>query len=247
MAARSDRHRFDAQEEIKSVILKRKLPPGAPIPTETELMEELGISRGSLREALKGLQARGIVDVQHGRGMFVGALSMDSLVDGLIFHGRLDRSRNDLTTAAELVAVRDVLESGLVAQVAADPDEQLLADLDTCVDDMERAVAAGESFQDADRDFHLLLYSRMGNSLVQQLVQAFWTVLDGVRPQLASGISAPEDDVAHHRRIVERLRARDPDGARAAMTEHFRGTHAWIRTGLGADAATATGTPATDR
>lgn len=93
------RQRFDAQEEIKRVILDRGLTAGCAIPTESELVAQLGISRGSLREALKGLQARGIIEVQHGRGMFVAHPSMDSLVDGLIFRGRLDGQRDDLTTA----------------------------------------------------------------------------------------------------------------------------------------------------
>jgi DNA-binding FadR family transcriptional regulator len=226
--------RFDPQEEIKQVILERRLPAGAPIPTENELMAELGIGRSSLREALKGLQARGIVEVQHGRGMFVGRPSLDPLVDGLSFHGRLDGHRNDLTTAAELVDIRDILESALVGRVATSADRELVAELEDAVSEMEAAVAAGEPLQEPDRRFHERLYSRLGNSLVQQLVQAFWDVLDAVRPQLASGTSDPAADVAHHRAILERVAAGDADGARAAMTEHFRGTHEWIRASLAA-------------
>jgi DNA-binding FadR family transcriptional regulator len=220
---------FDPQEEIKQVILERGLAPGAPIPTEAELIATLGISRGSVREALKGLQARGIIEVRHGRGMFVGRPSLDPLVDGLSFHGRLDGSRNDLTTASELVDVRDVLECGLVAKVAEAADPEHVAELDATVREMEAALAAGESFQAADRRFHEQLYSRMGNSLVLQLVRAFWEVLDAVRPQLAAGVSDPADDVAHHRAILERVRAGDAEGARRAMAAHFRATHEWIQ------------------
>ena len=74
------RPQFNAQDEIKRVILARGLTAGDAIPTEAELADELGISRGSLREALKGLQARGIVEVRHGRGMFVAQPSQDSRV-----------------------------------------------------------------------------------------------------------------------------------------------------------------------
>lgn len=225
----SRRQQYDPQEEIKRVILERGLPPGAPIPTENELVAELGISRGSLREALKSLQARGIVEVRHGRGMFVGRPSLDSIVDGLIFHGRLDDHRNDLTTAAELVDVRDILETALVARVAAGADPELVAELEQIVSDMEGALQRGETFQEADRRFHEQLYSRMNNSLVLQFVRAFWEILDAVRPQLASGLSDPATDVGYHRTIVECIRAGDVDGARDAMTEHFRGTHTWLR------------------
>jgi DNA-binding FadR family transcriptional regulator len=225
------RQRFDAQEEIKRVILDRGLTAGCAIPTESELVAQLGISRGSLREALKGLQARGIIEVQHGRGMFVAHPSMDSLVDGLIFRGRLDGQRDDLTTASELVDGRDILESALVQKVAARADPTLIAALDTTVQRMEDAAAAGESFQDSDRLFHEQLYSGLDNLLVIQLVRAFWEVLDAVRPQLASGISDAVTDARHHRVILDRIRVGDQDGARQAMAEHFRATHLWIQGG----------------
>lgn len=224
--------RFDPQEEIKQVILDRRLPPGAPIPTETELIAELGISRGSLREALKGLQARGIIDVQHGRGMFVGRPSMDSMVDGLIFHGRLDDHRDDLTTAAELVEIRELLESALVARVATAAPADLIAELEATVRAMEQTTVGDAEFQDADRRFHDLLYSRLGNALVCQLVRAFWDVLDAVRPQLATGTSDHAANVAHHRAILDRVRAGDAAGASSAMTDHFRGTREWIRASI---------------
>ncbi|GAA2008621.1 FadR family transcriptional regulator [Nakamurella flavida] len=226
------RQQFDPQEEIKQVILRRRSSAGAPIPTETELMAELGVSRTTVREALKGLQARGIVEVQHGRGMFVGRMSLDSLVDGLSFHGRLDQHRNDLSTAAELVDVREILESALITRVATMAEPRLLAALEATVDEMEAAVQQGRPIQHADRRFHEQLYSQLGNTLVLQLVQAFWDVLDAVRPQLPSGTSDPGADAAHHRAILDRVKAGDAEGARAAMTEHFRGTHEWIEGSL---------------
>ncbi len=224
------RQQFDPQEEIKKVILDRGLRPGDSIPTEAELMTELGMSRGSLREALKSLQARGIIEVRHGRGMFVAHPSMDSLVDALIFRGALEQQRSALTTASELVDIRDILEAALVQQVAVARTPELLAKLDRTVADMDDAVASGHSFHEADRRFHEELYSDLDNALVLQLVQAFWDVLDAVRPQLGVGVADdPVTNVAHHRRIVERVRAGDPDGARQAMVDHFRGTHAWIQ------------------
>ncbi len=228
-AATRRRPQFNAQEEIKRVILDRGLSAGAAIPTEAELIEELGISRGSLREALKGLEAAGIIEVHHGRGMFVAQPSLDSLVDGLTFRGRLDHHSDKLTMASELIDVRDILESALVQKVAATADAALLDELEHSVEEMERAAAHGQSFQDTDRQFHEQLYSQLGNSLVIQLVRAFWDVLEAVRPQLASGISDAETDARHHRLILDRIRAGDQDGARQAMVDHFRVTHLWIQ------------------
>ena len=87
----------EAQEGVKELILQRGLAAGDPLPTESELMEELGVSRNSIREALKALQAVGIVDIRHGFGMFVGRMSLAGLVDELAFHSRitLQDGRND--------------------------------------------------------------------------------------------------------------------------------------------------------
>lgn len=223
------RQQFNPGEEIKQLILERGLAPGEALPTETELMSELGISRGSLREALKGLQARGIIEVQHGRGTFVAQPTMDSLVDGLIFRGRLDYQHNTLTTASDLVDIRDILESALVRQVAAEASAELVAALEPIVAEMEDAAARGGQFQAADRRFHETLYSSLGNALVIQLLGAFWDVLEAVRPQLASGLSEPVADARHHRRILEHVRDGDPDAAGRAMSEHFQATHRWIQ------------------
>ena len=73
------------QREVMQLILDRKLRAGAPLPTEAELMEDLGVSRNSVREALKALQALDIVEIRHGYGTYVGEASLTPLVDGLTF------------------------------------------------------------------------------------------------------------------------------------------------------------------
>lgn len=223
------RRHFDPQEEIKQVILDRQLRKGAAIPSETELMGELGISRSTLREAIKGLQARGIVTVQHGRGTFVGEPSLDSLVDSLVFRGQLAGADHDLSTASDLVDIRDVLETALVQRVAQLADEALVAELGQEVDEMERSVELGEGLGPADRRFHEKLYQGLGNRLMIELVRSFWQVLDAVGPKLPAGLTNISDDLQHHRRILQRVAAHDPDGAGTAMREHFRATHEWVQ------------------
>ena len=109
-----------AQDGIKHLIIDRSLAPGDPLPTEFELVEELGVSRGSLREAVRSLQEQEIVDVRHGHGMFVGTLSLKSLVDGLTFHGQLS-DRQEMDTAADVIDVRDILECSLIKGLRGRP------------------------------------------------------------------------------------------------------------------------------
>ncbi|MDT4915185.1 MAG: hypothetical protein QOC66_4313 [Pseudonocardiales bacterium] len=220
---------FDAQRQIKRVIIDANLMPGDPLPTEVQLMDRLGISRGSLREALKGLQARGIVDVVHGRGMFVGRLSMDALVDGLTFHTQLGAGDDHRRVASELVDVRDILERTLIEQVAREADAGLVRELGQIVDQMELTGESAPPFEELDRQFHTVLYRSIGNEVVTKLIRAFWEVLDAARPALPTSQDDRAENARHHRAIFEAIRAGEPEMAREAMQQHFSGTHRWIQ------------------
>ncbi|MGW0843288.1 FadR/GntR family transcriptional regulator [Streptomyces sp. NPDC002787] len=211
------------QHEVMQLILDRKLQAGAPLPTETELMEDLGASRNSVREALKALQALDIVDIRHGYGTYVGEASLTPLVDGLTFR-TLARPDGDSAALAEILQVREVLEDGLVRRVAGTLTEEELDGLAAVVDRMEAAGRAGEPVAELDREFHELLYASLGNALIPQLLGAFWTVF--LRVAGARGWTddpTPELTVRRHRDIVAALRAHDVEGAQRAMADHFRG------------------------
>ncbi|MFI6334430.1 FadR/GntR family transcriptional regulator [Streptomyces sp. NPDC050535] len=214
------------QHEVVQLILDRELRAGAPLPTETELMEDLGVSRNSVREALKALQALDIVDIRHGYGTYVGEASLTPLVDGLTFR-TLARSSGDASALAEILQVREVLEEGLIRRVAGTLSEAELDRLESVVARMESAGREGGPLAELDREFHELLYVSLGNALVPQLLGAFWTVFRRV-----SGIRgwtddpAPEVTVRRHRDIVTALRAHDVEAAQRAMAVHFRGVEA---------------------
>ncbi len=211
------------QREVMQLILDRKLPAGAALPTETELMTDLGVSRNSVREALKALQALDIVEIRHGYGTYVGQASLTPLVDGLTFR-TLAQLDDETGALAEILQVREVLEEGLIRRVAATLSKEELDRLEEVVARMEEAGREGVPFPELDREFHELLYASLGNALVPQLLGAFWTVfrrVAGVRGWTDD--PAPEVTVRRHRDIVTALRARDVEGAQRAMADHFRG------------------------
>ncbi|AVH61454.1 MULTISPECIES: FadR/GntR family transcriptional regulator [Streptomyces] len=214
------------QREVMQLILDRKLPAGAPLPTETELMADLGVSRNSVREALKALQALDIVEIRHGYGTYVGQASLNPLVDGLTFR-TLAQLDDETGALAEILQVREVLEEGLISRVAATLSEAELDRLESVVVQMEAAGSEGRPFPELDREFHELLYASLGNALVPQLLGAFWTVfrrVAGVRGWTDD--PAPEVTVRRHRDIITALRARDVEAAQRAMADHFRGIEA---------------------
>ncbi|WP_371750251.1 FadR family transcriptional regulator [Streptomyces sp. NBC_01283] len=214
------------QRAVMQLILDRKLRPGALLPTEAELMEELGVSRNSVREALKALQALDIVEIRHGYGTYVGQASLMPLADGLTFR-TLVQLADDTHALAEILQVREVLEEGLVRRVAVLLTDDELSQLESLVRKMEESAGTGAAFPDLDREFHETLYRSLGNELVPQLLGAFWNVFHrvaGVRGWARD--PAPEVTVRRHRDIVTALRARDVERAQRAMADHFRGIEA---------------------
>lgn len=208
------------------LILDRRLPPGAPLPTEAELMESLGVSRNSVREALKALQALDIVEIRHGYGTYVGQASLTPLVDGLTFR-TLARVADDHAALAEILQVREVLEEGLIRRVAGGIGDPELDGLESIVVRMEAAARAGEAFPELDREFHETLYETLGNDLVPQLLAAFWHVFHRVAKVRGwTRDPAPAITARRHRDILTALRERNVSGAQRAMADHFRGIEA---------------------
>ncbi|NUR71863.1 MAG: FadR family transcriptional regulator [Hamadaea sp.] len=209
------------QDRIVALIHDRGLAPGAAMPTEPQLMDLLGASRNSVREAVRALQALGIVEIRHGFGTFVGKASLDVLSPSLEFRIR-SGSQGAVKALHDLVEIREILETGLIARVAAgSTSASRLSALDALVTAMQTDL-------EADRAFHALLYESSGNELVLQLIDLFWQVYHQVEPILGAPDSVMEDIVANHRRIVDALRAKDPVAASDAMQQHFRGVKARI-------------------
>ena len=212
----------EAQEGVKELILRRGLASGDPLPTESDLMTELRISRNSVREALKALQAVGIVEIRHGFGMFVGRMSLAGLVDELAFHSRItlqDGTRN----LAHLIEIREILESGLVQRLIELGSEADLKPVAAVMDRMEEEALVGAISPETDRLFHHELYRPLGNPLVGQLLGAFWDVYHQLRDRLGAPDEPPGDVTRRHRDIYAAVSAGDPGAAVAAVVAHFDG------------------------
>lgn len=211
------------QDQIKDIILENGLRTGDALPAESELMRRLGVGRTAVREAIKGLQAIGIVEVRRGFGTFVGRVSLRGLVDGLTFHSRLTLNE-DFQNLRELVDVREALETGLMPRVAARMTPDVLRQLDQIVQRMEERAIENHDAPDEDRRFHEVLYAPLGkNRLLIQLIGAFWTAFHNVSPDLEHAPHDHREVARSHRRIIDALGRADAAAATAAMAEHFVG------------------------
>lgn len=212
------------QDYIKQYIIDHQLGPGSPLPSEAEIASELQASRNAVREAIKVLQTLGIVETRHGQGTFVGNLSLQALVAGLSFRVLFEAPKN-LRMLRELLQVREILECNLVAHLPAVTSPAHLADLRVLLAGMAARAARGKLFPEEDRSFHEVLYQPLGNTLVIQLLQAFWDVFYVVRFQLPGLADHPMVTVEDHQRIVDALAAGNGSAAAEAMAAHFAGIH----------------------
>lgn len=218
------------QDRVKAFIIDNGFKEGDLLPGESEMARNLGISRPSLREAMRSLQTMGLVETRHGAGTFVGRLSMDSLTDGLAFQIGVERRQGNRHIARdlrELVDLREVMETELVRRLAGTYNETELGDIYSLVNEMETLAAEGRMFPGQDWQFHEVLYRPTGNRLLLQLLESFWTVFDRVR-ESTPGQAKLVTTARNHREIADALASGNGDAAAHAMAEHFFGILAWI-------------------
>jgi DNA-binding FadR family transcriptional regulator len=218
----------EAIEKIKGMIVSGALRPGDRLPKESELAAELGLSRNSLREAVRALSLIRILDVRQGDGTYVTSLDPQLLLEALSFV--VDFHRDD--TVLEFLAVRRILEPAATAMAASRISEQQLDALTAQLDKLG-AEPSVEELVACDLEFHRGIVSSAGNSVLSSL-------LDGLsgpttRARVWRGLTQ-EDAVARtlheHRAILAALRDRDADAARSWATVHVASVEQWLRSTL---------------
>jgi DNA-binding FadR family transcriptional regulator len=210
---------------IKEMILGGQLKPGDRLPREADLAVTLGLSRSSLREAVRALALINILDVRQGDGTYVTSLDPNLLLDALTFV--VDFHRDD--SVLECLRVRRILESAAAAMAAqsVSPDQvQQMQD----VIDASRTDATPEELLKSDIEFHRLVGTASGNAVLASLIEGLSGPTNRARVwrgRIQAG--AQERTVREHQAILDALAAGEADLAHAAMVSHVAGVEAWLR------------------
>ncbi len=221
MAKRRDNATDIAMGAIKDYILSHGLRPGSPMPTESELVEQVNVSRSAVREAIRTLSALDIVEVRHGTGTFVGPMSLRPLVEGLAFRGVL-MPGDDLHALQEILDLRVALDLAAADEVVAAFAGTTNPELHRLVSEMEAKCSLRQSFGDEDREFHTRILLRTGKVLLGQLVVAFWDVHAVLAPRL--GVPTPHDlneTAAAHGDMLKAAENGDAAAYRKAIDRHY--------------------------
>lgn len=208
-------------DAIKQLIQDRQLEPGDLMPTEAELVAELGVSRSSVRESIRTLVALDILEVRHGTGTFVGGLSLRPLVEGMVFRGVL-LPGDGFETLREIIDVRTALDIALAPSILERLAGVEASDLRKDTDAMVAAAEAGEAFPQQDRAFHLHLAEILGSQLYGQLVAAFWDIHQDLAPKLGVPTSrALKESADAHVAMLDAALAGDLNKYLQAVNQHY--------------------------
>jgi GntR family transcriptional repressor for pyruvate dehydrogenase complex len=204
-------------QQIETSILKGELTEGSQLPAERDLAKQFGVSRTAVREAIKALQEKGLVDAFPGRGTFVTNGTSNSMRRSLDRILKGDESNG----WSYLVEVREILEPEIAALAAIRADDQEIAAMREAVDVMDKAVRDSDAYIEADLDFHLALAEAAANPIVLSLIDSIVALLREQRMRIFHQDGGPERGQLHHRRILDAIERRNPQEARAAMRAHL--------------------------
>lgn len=203
-----------AQQEIKAFILRNNLKPGDALPPETELARQLGISRNSLREAVKALESLGVLEARAGVGLFVRGFSFDPLLENLAYGLRI--GSKDLR---DIFEIRYHLEYSMAERAIQAVTPEQIAHLRAILERMRSAAQAGRYSAEDDRAFHQALWENVDNTILSKLLDIFWMIRE--QAQQSDLVIVPPDPLATYQRhvnIVDALTERSTEALRAAIT-----------------------------
>lgn len=204
-------------QQIEESIVKGELKTGDQLPAERELAHRFGVSRTAVREAVKALREKGLVEAYSGRGTFITDGTTQAVRQSLDLMVKIGQSEG----SNHLAEVRAILEPEIAALAAARIQESELATMREAVLLMDRAQQDPPAFIEADLDFHLALAEGAGNPLILSLLDSIVGLLREQRLRIFRVPGGPERGQIHHKRILEAVERHDAEKARQAMRAHL--------------------------
>jgi GntR family transcriptional repressor for pyruvate dehydrogenase complex len=204
-------------QQIEESVLNGTLKPGDQLPAERELAQRLGVSRTAVREAVKTLREKGLVEAYSGRGTFITDGTSHAARQSFDLMVKLGQQEG----APHLAELRLILEPGIAALAAVRADAEAIATMREAVEVMDGAQKDPAAYIEADLDFHLALAEAVDNPLILSLIDSIVGLLREQRIKIFGVEGGPQRGQYHHKRILEAVQRRDSETARAAMRAHL--------------------------
>lgn len=198
------------------IVAEKTLAPGDKLPNELELSVQMGVSRATLREALRMLIAQGMLEVRRGKGTFVSEHVED--IEDFGFSD-LEHVRGQLRDLFEL---RAIFEPGAARLACRRATEEELAEILRCGAAVEHCICAGANRTEADRDFHAAIVRATHNEFMMRLLPVISRAVSTAIAAGEHGEELAEDTLRDHALLMDFFRRRDEVGAEHAMAIHLR-------------------------
>jgi len=205
----------EVAQQIERLILK-KLRPGDKLPSERELAEMLKVSRSSIRDAIRGLELRGLVEPRQGAGTIVRESAVEPLANP--FANALKRRKE---MVSELLDFRKMLEPPLAARAATHASADEILEMEEILQRQDAKQSQGEPAVAEDAEFHYSVALASGNSVVLKVLDIIMDLLRDTRERSLQVEGRPQKSLAGHRRILAAIKRHDAEGAKSAMRRHI--------------------------
>jgi GntR family transcriptional repressor for pyruvate dehydrogenase complex len=214
---RSTRLSDKVADAMLETILTRGLRPGDPLPSERELGEQYGVSRTVIREAVRALTSRGVIDARAGRGLTVAQVAADTVSMSL----RLYLHGQDHIPYAKINEVRVGIETQIAGYAAARGTDAEIQELRDITETMQRHEDDMEKHSLIDVEFHRALARMTHNELFLIMLDSIGPVMLEIRRATFNLPNDPLKAYEEHMRIIDAVARRDPESARVAMRQHL--------------------------
>jgi GntR family transcriptional repressor for pyruvate dehydrogenase complex len=204
--------------QIEERIEAGDLKVGDRLPSERELAEQFAVSRTAVREAVKALRQKGLVEIRPGRGTFITNGTSDSVRSSLDMLIKMGVAKG----SGHLVEVREILEPEIAALAATRISDEYVQAMQDAVNIMDTALDNVDLFVEADLDFHLALAEGTQNPLIPLLVDSIIDLLRTQRKRIGLTKGGLRRGQVHHKKILDAVMRRDAKAARRAMQDHLQ-------------------------
>ena len=214
-AVRRNRIYEEIARQIEKMIAE-KMKPGDMLAPERQLAEQFGVSRSSIRDAIRTLELSGLVEARQGLGTVVREHSAAALANPLT---SILVQRRKLV--GELIDVRKMIEPPLSARAAMHATAEEVAEMESILGRQQQKMSQGELAIDEDAEFHYAIALAADNSVVLKVIDVLMELLRDTRERSLQLAGRPERSIAGHREILEAIKRRDEAGTEAAMCRHI--------------------------
>ncbi len=205
--------------EIEELIITGRLQPETKLPPERELADQLGVSRTVIREAVRILVTKGLLETKHGVGTVVRQMTREQVVEPLTLYLRTQNGGQ--ISFGDLYQVRMILEVEIAGLAASQATETELALLQRIINSMEAVQDEPDLLAAHDADFHSALARMTHNPLLIVLVDSIRDLLQEYIARVTPYLDPRQENLPHHYNLLERIQAGDVEGARQAMRENL--------------------------